>query len=66
MGNDKKEQLDKQLKAVRLKKKLTQVQMAELLEMNDNYYARLERGEKTPSVATLRRITDKLHITIKL
>lgn len=44
----------------RLKKRLKQSEVAEKAGLNSNYYAKVERGEATPSVLTVKKILDVL------
>lgn len=44
----------------RLKKRLKQSEVAEKAGLNSNYYAKVERGEATPSVLTIKKILDVL------
>ncbi len=55
-----KEQLIKQFKIEREKKNLTQHEVAVKAEMNANYYAKVERGEKNPSSDVLLTIAKVL------
>ena len=50
------------LREYRLMKNLKQSDLAEKAGLNSNYYAKVERGEATPSVVTLRRILEALGI----
>ncbi len=68
MGIDKKtkEQIGKKFKQARIKKKLTQVEVAEKANIHVNYYARIERGEESPSLDTLSTIAKILNVSIQL
>ncbi len=47
----------RQLKNVRTdKQRMTQIEVAKKAGINVNYYAKLERGEATPSLKTLEKI----------
>lgn len=50
------------LKTVRLKKGLSQVELAEKSGLNANYYSKVERGEAVPSVITLKKLLKALGI----
>lgn len=50
------------LRSARIKKSLTQKQLAEKLGINTNYYARIERGEVNPSLETLKQLTKILKV----
>ncbi|MCL5411920.1 MAG: helix-turn-helix transcriptional regulator [Patescibacteria group bacterium] len=51
------------LKEIRLKKSLTQTDVAKKAGINSNYYSKVERGEAKPSVVTIEKITKALGIT---
>lgn len=53
----------KRLRAVRVERGLTQVQVAEKADLNTNYYAKIERGEIRPSIATYEKLAKVLKIT---
>lgn len=53
-------QIAAKLKAKRLEKGLTQVELAQKASINTNYYAKVERGELKPSVETLEKIIKAL------
>jgi transcriptional regulator with XRE-family HTH domain len=55
-------QIAEKLKQVRLQKGLTQVELANKAGINDNYYAKVERGELKPSVETLEKIIKALGV----
>ena len=52
------------IRLYREKNKLTQQQLADILEITMNYYGRLERGENTPGISLLLRTSDKLNVSI--
>lgn len=56
--------LGKKLRAARLKKKLTQAQVAKLAELNTNYYACVERGEENISFNGISRLEKVLDIKL--
>jgi DNA-binding XRE family transcriptional regulator len=49
------------LKEHRLKRDLSQANLAKKAGMNSNYYAKIERGEIKPSVTTLEKIIKALN-----
>lgn len=51
-----------ELKAVRLQKNLTQLDVAKKAGINGNYYAKVERGEASLSVITLLKLVKALNI----
>lgn len=53
----------KRLRAVRIERNLTQAQVAEKADLNTNYYAKIERGEIRPSIATYEKLAKVLKIT---
>lgn len=53
----------KKLKALRLERSLTQVELAEKADISSNYYAKIERGEIRPSVDMYERIAKVLKVT---
>lgn len=57
-----KSNIGSQLKTARKKAKLTQKEVAEKVEINTNYYARIERNEETPSLDVLKAIAKLLNI----
>ena len=50
----------KRLRETRDKRGLTQFEVAELVGTNVNYYAKIERGEATPSLKTFEKIVKAL------
>ncbi|HIS37190.1 TPA: helix-turn-helix transcriptional regulator [Candidatus Scatousia excrementigallinarum] len=54
----------KNIKAFRVKKDLTQSQLAERALMSANMIGHIERGEKSPTVETLAGIANALNIDL--
>ncbi len=54
----------KNIKAQRVKKDLTQTQLAERAEMSSTMIGHIERGEKSPTVETLASIAIALNIDL--
>jgi transcriptional regulator with XRE-family HTH domain len=52
------------IKKIRISKKLSQEDFSELIQVHRTYISPLERGNKNPSIITLKRITDNLHISL--
>lgn len=52
-----------QIKFAREQAKLTQEQLAELVDVSPQYVSDLERGVVGISIATLKRLCEKLHIS---
>jgi transcriptional regulator with XRE-family HTH domain len=50
------------LKQAREKKEMSQTQVAGLVEIHSNYYARIERGDANPSLDILLKIAKALGI----
>lgn len=53
----------KKLKALRLKRGLTQAKVAQNANMSTNYYAKIERGEVRPSIDIYERLAKSLKVT---
>ena len=51
-----------QLKTTRLRKNLTQAEVAKRAGTNTNYYAKLERGEAVPSLKKLEKVAKALGV----
>lgn len=56
------EQIGRNIKKAREKAGLTQEQLAEKVGIHVNYYAQIERGEKTPAFKRLEKIYKILKI----
>ena len=56
------EEIAKKLKKARKATGLTQIEVAEKVNVSVNYYARIERGEVSPSLETLKDIMKILKI----
>lgn len=54
--------LASKLRAIRLKKDMKQVDVAEKAGIDSNYYSRVERGEAIPTVITLKKILSALKV----
>ena len=57
-------QLGKRIRALRLKKKLTQEQISELVGLNSKYWSELERGNETISLKNLNKIAMALELPL--
>lgn len=55
--------LGQRLRQQRQKKGLTMEQLAEMVGLSKNYISLIERGQKLPSMATLIKIVNSLHIS---
>lgn len=56
------DQISANLLSIRKKQRYTQREVAELAELNPNYYAKVERGESVPSIKTLYKIARALKV----
>ncbi len=52
------------IKKIRISKNLSQEDFSELIQVHRTYISPLERGDKNPSILTLKRITDNLNISL--
>ncbi len=59
-----KSQFGKILKSARLKSKMTQAQVAVKANITTNYYARIERGEVSPTVEVIDSVVKALGIEL--
>lgn len=50
---------------VRKSKKLSQIKLAEKVNMNFNYIGQIERGEANVTIKTMKNLADALEIEIK-
>ena len=58
-------QFGKKLKEVRLKKKLSQGDVAKILGVHRSYISGLERGRRNPSLLTVQKVAKALGINAK-
>ena len=58
------EKLGKRIREERNKVKLTQAQLAEMVDISDTYMGAIERGERGVTLDTLVRIANRLGVTI--
>ncbi|HJA40831.1 MAG TPA: helix-turn-helix domain-containing protein [Firmicutes bacterium] len=54
------------LKELRIKKGLTQCEVAKKCEISRSYYTHIERGKKTPKVAIAKKIAKELKFDWKI
>lgn len=52
------------LKQARIKKNLTQIEVAEKAQIHPNTYAKIERDEQDPSFATIKNLAKVLDVNI--
>ncbi len=65
MNNNYAIKLGQKLKDFRLKKNLTQIEIAEKAEINSNYYAKVERGEVKVSMELASKIAKVLGVKLE-
>jgi transcriptional regulator with XRE-family HTH domain len=58
------EQFGRRLRTIRLERRLTQEQLAELLGISVDFLSLIERGINAPSFETIERISSRLDIPI--
>lgn len=58
-------QFGKKLREARLKKKLSQGDVAKILGVHRTYISGLERGRRNPSLLTVQKIAKALHIPVE-
>jgi transcriptional regulator with XRE-family HTH domain len=54
--------IGERLKPLRHKLRLTQLELAEKADIDSNTYAKIERGDQTPSLETLEKIVKALGV----
>jgi len=64
MGTDLSRRLGNRIRKLRNQAGLTQAQLAERVEISDEFLSRMERGLKSPSLETANRIADALGVTL--
>ncbi len=65
MGDQKaRVQIGKRFKEARQKKNLSQVEVANKVDLHFNYYARIERGDANPSLDVLLKISKVLGVNL--
>ena len=50
---------------IRKSKKLSQMKLAEIVDMNFNYIGQIERGEANVTIKTMRTLADALDVELK-
>lgn len=56
--------LGRRIREERLKRNLTQEQLAEAIEISNSYMGQIERGERSLTIDTLIRLTNVLRVTV--
>ena len=64
MAQDIKERIGKRIRALRLAKGWSQVEMADFLAMNRSYLSEIETGKTDPSLTMLKKISDGLSVSL--
>ncbi len=57
-------QIPDNLSKLRKQLRYTQKEIADMADLNPNYYAKVERGDSTPSLKTLYKIAKALNVSI--
>src|SRR3989338_8303162 len=57
------EQLGKNMKRIRAKKKMSQGDIARALEVDRGYISNIENGKKNPTLATIQKLADALGVS---
>ena len=65
MNNDIEKRFGAKLAYVRKAKKLSQMKLAEKVDMNFNYIGQIERGEANVTIKTMKLLADALDVEIK-
>lgn len=55
----------KKVREIRLKKKLSQGDIARILDVHRSYISGLERGVRNPSLATVQKVAKALKVNVK-
>lgn len=50
---------------IRKSKKLSQIQLAEIVDMNFNYIGQIERGEANVTIKTMKNLANVLNVELK-
>ncbi|OHA27243.1 MAG: DNA-binding protein [Candidatus Taylorbacteria bacterium RIFCSPHIGHO2_02_FULL_46_13] len=57
------EQLGKNMKRIRAKKKMSQGDIARALEVDRGYISNIENGKKNPTIATIQKLANALGVS---
>jgi transcriptional regulator with XRE-family HTH domain len=66
VAQDIKSKLGKRIRALRIAKGWSQVEMADLLAMNRGYLSEIETGKKDPSLTMLKTLADGLSVPLSM
>jgi transcriptional regulator with XRE-family HTH domain len=64
VAQDIKSKLGKRIRALRIEKGWSQVEMADLLAMNRGYLSEIETGKKDPSLTMLKTLAEGLSVPL--
>ena len=64
MSTDIRVQLGQRVRALRIRRGWTQVEMADLLAMDRSYLSEIETGKKDPSLTMLKQLADGLATSV--
>ena len=59
-----KELLGKKIQQIRKSRGFTQEKLAEIIEMDSGYICKMETGRHTPSIETLEKLANALHVEL--
>ena len=59
------QRFDRKLAYIRKSKKLSQMKLAEIVDMNFNYIGQIERGEANVTIRTMHILADALDVEMK-
>lgn len=62
--SDQKKQIGQKISLAREKKRMSQAEVADLVKIHANYYARIERGDANPTLDVLLAIAEVLEMNI--
>lgn len=62
--SDQKIQIGQKISAAREKKHMSQAQVADVVKIHTNYYARIERGDANPTLDVLLTIAEVLEMNL--
>lgn len=65
MNVDIEKKLGAKLAYIRKSKKLSQIKLAEIVDMNFNYIGQIERGEANVTIKTLKILANALKVDVK-
>lgn len=65
INNDLEKRFGAKLACIRKSKKLTQMKLAEIVDMNFNYIGQIERGEANVTIKTIKILANALDTEVK-